>query len=30
VKNAGSNSVIFSPTIGGTDITNVWLNPNTP
>ena len=30
VKNAGSNSVIFSPTIGGTDITNVWHNPNTP
>jgi hypothetical protein len=30
VKNAGSSSVIFSPTIGGTDITNVWLNPNTP
>ncbi|HEV3294004.1 MAG TPA: ABC transporter substrate-binding protein [Streptosporangiaceae bacterium] len=30
VKNAGANSVIFSPTIGGTDVTNVWLNPNTP
>ncbi|HEY6279811.1 MAG TPA: ABC transporter substrate-binding protein [Streptosporangiaceae bacterium] len=30
VHNAGSSSVIFSPTIGGTDITNVWLNPNTP
>ncbi len=30
VQNAGSSAVTFAPNIGGPDITNVWLNPNTP
>ncbi len=30
VQNAGSTAVVFTPNIGGPDITNIWLNPNTP
>jgi peptide/nickel transport system substrate-binding protein len=30
VHNAGSTAVAFEPNIGGPDVTNVWLNPNTP
>jgi peptide/nickel transport system substrate-binding protein len=30
VQNKGSSAVVFAPNIGGPDITNVWLNPNTP
>jgi peptide/nickel transport system substrate-binding protein len=30
VHNAGSTAVVFTPNIGATDITNVWLDPPTP
>jgi hypothetical protein len=30
VQNAGSTAITFAPNIGTPDITNVWLNPNTP
>jgi peptide/nickel transport system substrate-binding protein len=30
VQNKGSSAVVFAPNIGGPDITNIWLNPNTP
>ena len=30
VHNAGSSAVVSLPTIGDPDMTNVWLNPNTP
>jgi peptide/nickel transport system substrate-binding protein len=30
VWNAGSSAIVWQPNIGGPDITNVWLNPNTP
>jgi len=30
VHEAGTSAIVFAPNIGGPDITNVWLNPNTP
>ena len=30
VQNAGSSAVVYAPNIGTPDITNVWLNPNSP
>jgi peptide/nickel transport system substrate-binding protein len=30
VQNAGSTAIVFAPNLGTPDITNVWLNPNTP
>ena len=30
VQNAGSSAITFAPNIGTPDITNVWLNPNSP
>lgn len=30
VHNAGATAVAMQPNIGGPDITNVWLSPNTP
>jgi peptide/nickel transport system substrate-binding protein len=30
VWNPGSSAIVWQPNIGGPDITNVWLNPNTP
>ena len=30
VQNAGSSAVVFAPNIGEVDLTNIWLNPNTP
>src|SRR5262249_29210504 len=30
VQNAGSTAIVYAPTIGGPDLTNVWLNPNKP
>jgi peptide/nickel transport system substrate-binding protein len=30
VHNAGSSAIVSLPTIGDPDVTNLWLNPNTP
>ncbi len=30
VQEAGTTSVVYAPNIGGPDITNVWLSPNSP
>ncbi|HVB42765.1 MAG TPA: ABC transporter substrate-binding protein [Streptosporangiaceae bacterium] len=30
VQNAGSTAIVYAPNIGGPDVTNVWLNPNSP
>jgi peptide/nickel transport system substrate-binding protein len=30
VHNAGSSAIVYAPNIGGPDLTNVWLSPNTP
>jgi peptide/nickel transport system substrate-binding protein len=30
VQNAGATAIVYAPNIGTPDITNVWLDPNTP